>query len=125
MLPAVSNATGAASEIIPEGERLSVNDPTKTKVNEKQFGEVNAFASQTEAATSTVFGQAIRGAGWVSLNNEYLGKLLETLVGVTVRKIMEQCAWCYYACGLDGKQQNQPNDKTILEVTVTGSWGFF
>lgn len=125
MLPAVSNATGAVSENIPAGERLSVNDPVITKVNGKQFGEVNTFAGQTEAATSTAFGQLIRGAGWVSLNNEYLGKLLETLVGVTVRKIMEQCAWCYYACGLDGQQQNPPKEKTIVKVKVTGSRGFF
>jgi hypothetical protein len=122
-LPAVSNATGARLEALPTNLRLPIHDPdpTKSPVNEKKFGNVNQIAGQVEAAASTAFGQFIRGAGWASLNNEAVAKSLETLVGVTLRKVMEQCVWCWYACQLD-QQGVTSGSKVVLKVAVKGSW---
>lgn len=68
------------------------------QVTAEQFATVNTRANQVEAVAATGTGQLIRGASWVSLNNEALAKLIETAVGVVARKATEKVAWCYYAC---------------------------
>lgn len=96
-LPAVSGASGVS---IPDAG-LPVHDPAVGSVDAAEFGAVNRIANQAEAAVSSAVGPAIRGAGWASLNNESLARLIETLVAVTVRKVTEKAAWCWYSCRLN------------------------
>ena len=93
----MSTATGTSIDAAHNG--LKVHDPAKSKVSADDFAEVNRISNQAEAAVSSIITPAIRGAGWGSLNNEALAKLIETLVSVTVRKVTEKAAWCWYACG--------------------------
>lgn len=67
-LPAVSNATGFKNIPAPDG--LPLHDPETSKVDVTEFGNISSFAGQTEAASSTAFGQLIRGLdGSVSIMN--------------------------------------------------------
>jgi hypothetical protein len=114
LLPGVSNCTGSIvtdekDQPLPQAERLPINDPQANdpqagNLKEDQFGKVNQTSSKIEAVSSTAVGQLIRGAGWASLNNEALAKLVETFVGVTFRKVTEKAAWCWYSCNPDAKK---------------------
>ena len=115
-MPAVSNATGAQ---IPLPKGLTVFDPSKDAlVNEMEFGFVNEFSSGVEGAVSTAVGQLVRGAGPLSLNNEALASLIETAVGVTVRKAMEKVTWCLFACDIANipKENNTPQAREAQAV---------
>jgi len=99
-VPAVSNATGASCELFGS-EALPVHEPGEVGgkgVTEAEFGLVNNWANATESVSATLFGRVVRGIGPFGLNNEALAKLLETLLGVTLRKATERLAWCYYDC---------------------------
>ena len=74
-----------------------------------------------EAAVSSAVGPAIRGAGWVGLNNEALARIIETIVAVTVRKVTEKAAWCWYACDLAASTAlTQPAERMEPRPIVTG-----
>lgn len=108
-LPAVSNATGVSIAGVP----LPKQADTKI-IDDEAFAAVQQRANGADAAASATFGRIVRGASWISLNNEAVAKLLETVVGVTVRKVAEKAAWCWYAC-------NPKSDKhPAWEVTMQG-----
>jgi hypothetical protein len=69
-----------------------------TPVDDKAFAVIQQRAAIADAVASAIFGRILRGAGWVSLNNEALAKLLENAVGVTIKKAVEKATWCWYAC---------------------------
>lgn len=128
LLPAVSSATGTMvsdekERPLPPEDRLPVNDPQKVadprsgNLKEDEFGKVNQVASRMEAVSSAAVGQLVRGAGWVSLNNEALAKLLETFVGVTFRKVTEKAAWCRYSCNLDANKPGSASQVAATAVT--------
>jgi hypothetical protein len=122
-LPAVSTATGVA---LPEGYALSINDPETTKVDEEEFGKVERRANEVENVVGTAVGRLIRGAAWISLNNEALATAIETSVGVASRKFAEKATWCWYACGFDGGGAKgdylavTSGSAMTLRITVTG-----
>jgi hypothetical protein len=93
-LPGVSNATG----VTMKEYALAKHPNPATKLTDAEFAAVQQRANQAEAGASAVFGRIIRGGSWISLNNESLAKLLETIVGVVVRKVTEKVAWCWYSC---------------------------
>jgi hypothetical protein len=96
-LPCVSNAT---ARILGQ----QINDPEKATslesehLSAKDFESVESWANRTESGSSALVGRLVRGGGWIALNNEALAQLLETLVGVFVRKSTEKVAWCAYSC---------------------------
>jgi hypothetical protein len=113
-LPAASGATGLTVAVAP----LRLHDPKGSSVSEVEFGEVNRIANQAEAAVSSAVAPAIRGAGWASLNNEALAKLIETFVAVTVRKVTEKATWCWYSCDIDGRGALAPGQRTVVRLLV-------
>jgi hypothetical protein len=119
-LPAVSNATGCFKDGARDGCALPVFDPKAGAVTATQFGDVNTISNQAEAAASDTFGRLVRGGGPIALNNEALARLLETLVGVTVRKAVEKGAWCWYACPRDVSEtlSVSPQEETVIKVTI-------
>ncbi len=77
-----------------------------------QFASVNEYADLSESLAATATGQIIRGASWISLNNEALAKLIETAVGVIARKAAEKVSWCVFACSQAEK------DKAIKSFNI-------
>ncbi len=51
----------------------------------------------SEATVSAATSHLIRGISWFSLNNEAVANSVETLAGVTARKLSEKALWAYYA----------------------------
>jgi hypothetical protein len=112
-LPGVSNATGVG--ITPTEYALKKQADKPTAVDDAAFSAVQQRANLADAIASAAFGRIIRGASWISLNNEALAKLLENIVGVTVKKVAEKAAWCLYSCN------PKSHDKTpAWEVEMTG-----
>jgi DNA uptake protein ComE-like DNA-binding protein len=112
-LPGVSNATGVT--ITPTEYALKKQADKPTTVDEAAFSAVQQRANQADATASAAFGRIIRGTSWISLNNEALAKLLENIVGVTVKKVAEKAAWCWYSCNPKGR------DKTpSWDIEMTG-----
>jgi hypothetical protein len=117
-LPAVTGATG----VTVAGSPLQVHDPSKSPVKAPAFAEVNRMSNQAEAAVSAALGPAIRGAGWISLNNESLAKLIETFVAVTVRKVTEKAAWCFYACQAGQSEAGSDLGAPVEMELIVGGW---
>jgi hypothetical protein len=67
-------------------------------VTPDEFASIDARASQVDAASASAIGRVVRGGGFISLNNEALASMIETIVGVTLRKGAEKVLWCWYAC---------------------------
>ena len=55
-----------------------------------EFESVENWAGTIEGTTSAGVGRLIRGVSWFSLNNEALAGLIETAIGVTLRKAAER-----------------------------------
>jgi hypothetical protein len=118
-LPAVTGATGLS--VPATGAALKVHDPETSPISAERFGDVNGMANQSEAAVSAAVGPLIRGVGWTSLNNETLAKLIETFVAVTVRKVTEKAAWCWYACEEgEAGAENELGERVELKLVVGG-----
>lgn len=100
-LPAVSTATGIDLGTAGKPFALPVFDPSSGNVDQNDFTEINNIANRVEAAVSAATDRAVRGIGPFSLNNEALEELIVVAVGVTVRKLVEKGAWCWFACNLD------------------------
>jgi len=106
-VPAVSTATGvgdpAAKTNIPGAVRLvdfgkiTGWNPPYSAIDADKFGQIQSFANSASSTTATATGQAIRGLGPASLNNEAVAKLIESLVGTVSRKVAEKVAWCWFA----------------------------
>ena len=118
-LPVVSSAT--AKEL-----GHCVNDPERATsaasvhLSEENFAEVENWVNRGEAVTTALVGSAVRGAGWIALNNESLAGLLETMVGVLVRKTTEKAAWCVYSCRGGGDQESSFDSSVELRIVVPG-----
>lgn len=102
-LPAVPGATGTDLGSGNETDGLPVFDPQKGNVSTDDFQRVSAVANRVEAAISSTVDRVIQGVGPFSLNNDAIEQLIVTAVGVSVRKIAEKAAWCWFACDLDTK----------------------
>ena len=104
--PSTSSATGATimADITDVG--LVTFDPTEfseprnghQKVTADNFSAIDSRASLVDAISAAGIGRVVRGAGLAALNNEALANVVETLVGVTLRKGTEKILWCWYAC---------------------------
>jgi hypothetical protein len=94
-VPAVKQASGVKAGLL----RVYGVDPAKEQVKEDGFTKVNNWSASAESAAAGATGEYIRGIAWVSLNNEALAKVIETAVGVAVRKASEKVIWCIEACG--------------------------
>ena len=101
-LPAVAESTAVVAD---EGSLdHPVNDTSKGKsasspyLTEESFNEVERWGNTGDGVASSLTGKVIRGVSWLSLNNEALAGLIETYVGVAVRKVTEKTAYCAYSC---------------------------
>jgi hypothetical protein len=98
-VPAVSNATACKTnlytgtncladvDIIPDAEPGSVAE---------QIKKLDMYAGQTEATVTAASSKLIRGLSIAALNNEAVAKSVETLAGVSARKIVEKALWSRY-----------------------------
>ncbi|MNC82289.1 hypothetical protein D3C75_1357400 [compost metagenome] len=59
------------------------------------------YAAQAEATVTAATSQAIRGLSVAALNNEAVAKTLETMAGVSARKIVEKSRWNRYLDGCE------------------------
>jgi hypothetical protein len=119
-VPAVSNSTGVASGM-PEYKE----DPDKHGTTTDQFALIEARSNEVESWSAAAVGRLVRGAGWLSLNNEAVATIIETLVGVTLRKETEKVMWCWYECAataasqggdFQGRDYNVPARKVTVHV---------
>jgi hypothetical protein len=112
-VPAVKQASGVKAKL------LSVYgvDPAKEQVKEDGFTKVNNWSASAESAAAGATGEYIRGIAWVSLNNEALAKLIETAVGVAVRKASEKVIWCVEACGSVAERHSFETEPSTTSTT--------
>lgn len=82
-VPAAADSTACKANVLP-----CVTDSEKADVE-----RMDGYATRAEATVSAAAGQVFRAGGPVALNNEALAKSLETLAGVTARKVLEKAAW--------------------------------
>lgn len=92
-VPGVSGSTGVEKGLLDDFTNV---DPDL--VNADEFAKIEQRSAQVEAATGAGVGKLIRGASFLSLNNEALATFIETALAVTARKQAEKVFWCYYAC---------------------------
>lgn len=102
-LPAVSTATGISLGKENAGLDLPVFNPAAGHVDEKDFQAITSLSSQVEAAVGSAVLKAVGGLGPFSLNNEALEQVVATVVAMVVSDALEQGAWCWYSCDLDGR----------------------
>ncbi len=72
--------------------------PTKNDIGEKEFVAVNEYSDMINTYVSNYTGNLIRGAGWFSLNNEAIAKIVEASLGTIAKKAAEKVAYCMYSC---------------------------
>jgi hypothetical protein len=95
-VPGAPSATGVG---LPAEYRLPTFEPVDANqagVTLAEFNSLNDWSGRAEGIAGSGIGQLIRGIGWISLNNEALASLIETAVGVTVRKLVEAALWERY-----------------------------
>jgi hypothetical protein len=93
-VPGVETATGIGVKYRP----LRKYDSTKDNVSVDQFAQISSLANTVEGVAGSAIGRLVRGAGWISLNNEALASMVETIVGVAAQKVTEKVLWCRFAC---------------------------
>jgi hypothetical protein len=60
-----------------------------------------------------------RGRRTPRISSSALAKIIETIVAVTVRKVTEKAAWCWYACELEAAPALvQPAERMELRLVV-------
>ena len=109
-LPGVSNATGVNLQLYP----LVAHDPEASEVSGDEFGTVDGWANATEGAISAGTGRLVRGAGPLALNNEAIARLIETFVGVLVRKVTEKAIWCLFSCRVCDLDDDSPANDCVI-----------
>lgn len=62
------------------------------------FASVGEYSDKVDALVSNAVGKAIRGMGWISLNNEAIASVIESMVGTAAKKAAEKVAYCTYSC---------------------------
>jgi hypothetical protein len=146
-VPATSGATGATVKVddgsgnaVDVGlvsfapEEFSTAQHQHNIVTADEFASIDARASQVDAASASAIGRVVRGGGFISLNNEALASMIETVVGVTLRKGTEKVLWCWYACAAQSNVNNEqaradyhplaPIKDSGVIVSVTGRESF-
>jgi hypothetical protein len=122
-VPAVPESTGV-------GQGMTTFKPVASGspgVTAGEFGKIETRANQVEAVSAAGIGRLIRGAGFLALNNEALASIVETIIGVSLRKPAEKLLWCWYQCGQDALTSNgadylasDPVESSEVTVNVTG-----
>lgn len=91
IVPASSSSTACKKKLYPEESCLSEDEAQAEKIK-----KLDMYASQAEATVTAAAAKAIRGLSWAALNNEAVAKSLETMAGVSARKIVEKALWSHY-----------------------------
>lgn len=94
IVPAVSNATACKAKLYPKANCLSDEDAVVERIK-----KLDMYAGQAEATVTAATSKAIRGWAVFALNNEAIAKSLETMAGVSARKIVEKALWNRYRVG--------------------------
>lgn len=123
--PAVSNATGV-TDLKGSLFALAVNDTSR--VSAEKFEQIEVRANQVEGVVAAGTGRIIRGISVIALNNEALATVIETAVGLAVRKTTETIMYCWYACGptaanpaaLAAPQPDTNSDSIKLTIQLGG-----
>jgi hypothetical protein len=123
--PAVSNATGV-TDLKGLPFALAVNDTSR--VSAEKFEQIEIRANQVEGVVAAGTGRIIRGISVIALNNEALATVIETAVGLAVRKTTETAMYCWYACGptkadpkaLAAPQPDENSDSIKLTIRLGG-----
>jgi hypothetical protein len=84
-MPADAKATGCQSKRLNSFDCI---DP-KNEAGQKGLGSLNLVADRTEGVAGFVAAQVVRGAYFLSLDNEALAKLFQTSISVSARKAAE------------------------------------
>jgi len=90
----VANSTACSAKLFDSSDCLTtVDNSSKTSSaakDESVTQDIDAISSASESLSTAATGAIIRGVNVVALNNEAVAQVLETLVGVTSRKISEK-----------------------------------
>jgi hypothetical protein len=97
--PCVDEATGAG---LPDGLRLPRFVDDDAGVTADQFRSVDSNAQRLGGLAGASIGRLVRGLGWISLDNEALAGLVESLFATVVQKSVEKVLWCYFRCEVAG-----------------------
>lgn len=104
IVPAVSNSTACKAGLFLAENCLSETN-TLADANTislvEQIKKLDMYAAQAEATVTAATSQAIRGLSVAALNNEAVAKTLETMAGVSARKIVERSLWNRYREGCE------------------------
>lgn len=101
-LPGVSSSTAVAHQLLPTlpVDNVSVGDMT----------EITNITNRSAMAVGIVTDRLVQGIGPLSINNDSIEALINTMITTSVRKATEKAAWCWYACNLDQDVKNLEND---------------
>lgn len=103
-VPAVSNSTACKSGLFLAANCLSEpnTQADKNMISlAEQIKNLDMYAAQAEATITATTSQVIRGLSVAALNNEAIAKTLETMAGVSARKIVEKSLWNRHLEGCD------------------------
>ena len=92
-LPGVSNSTAVAHQLLPS---IPVGN-----VSAGDMTHITNITNRSAMAVGIVTDRLVQGIGPLSLNNDAIEALINTMVTTSVRKATEKAAWCWYACNLD------------------------
>jgi len=121
-IPGASSATGVSFKDHALAKFEPV-DEGRPGVTADEFNELNNWSARAEGLASTGTGQLIRGVGWISLNNEALAGIIETAVGVFVRKLAEWALWEVYE--KRGHENTDDPAERARRSAVDGKYGRF
>jgi hypothetical protein len=102
VVPAVSNSTACKEKLYTIVNCLSEGDMkgnTDTGNLTDRIKKLDAYAGQAESTVTDAASKLIRGVSIAALNNESVAKSVETLAGVSARKIVEKALWSHYRDG--------------------------
>ncbi|EUJ11284.1 hypothetical protein Meth11DRAFT_2124 [Methylophilaceae bacterium 11] len=72
-------------------------------ISSDDFALVSEHSDRVDTLVSNAVGKAVRGAGWISLNNEAIASIIETAIGTSAKKVAEKVAYCTYSCTSEHK----------------------
>ena len=86
-------------------------------ISADDFASVGEHADKVDTLVSNAVGKAIRGGGWISLNNEAIASIIESAVGTAAKKVAEKVAYCTYSYMSENKNAVVPS-MTLNEIRV-------
>jgi hypothetical protein len=96
VVPASGLSTACAAEL-GKYTKGSINCLADATGDIKEaLATLDRYGAQTEAVVSAAVGKIIRGVAIAALDNEAIAKSVETLAGVTARKILEKALWAHW-----------------------------